>query len=93
MLYTLNMNENNAISSTSCLVCSYDLGKSISSAFAQDVICPSCGIQYGYSDRAGGDIEKRKEIYKLWREAWIENDKNTLSTEKKNIVISKALKL
>jgi hypothetical protein len=35
-------------------------------------ICPSCGIQFGYSDEAGGDEEARKELYKQWRQKWIE---------------------
>lgn len=38
-----------------------------------DEICPSCGIQFGYTDAAGGDIEKRKKIYQQWRENWIKN--------------------
>ena len=34
-------------------------------------ICPSCGIQFGYSDEAGGDKDARKELYRRWREEWI----------------------
>jgi hypothetical protein len=35
-----------------------------------DDICPSCGIQFGYEDAAGGDEEARKRIYAEWRERW-----------------------
>jgi len=34
-------------------------------------ICPSCGIQFGYTDDAGGDPRAREELHKEWREAWI----------------------
>jgi len=34
-------------------------------------ICPSCGIQFGYSDEADGDPVKREEIYRTWRRNWI----------------------
>lgn len=39
-------------------------------------ICHYCGIQFGYTDAAGGDEEKRSELYIKWKEAWIKNDKN-----------------
>lgn len=55
-----------------CPVCGYDLGFApwvgVSSS---DEICPCCGIQYGYDDVAGGDINKRNWIYKEWRNYWI----------------------
>jgi hypothetical protein len=35
-----------------------------------DEICPSCGIQFGYDDAAGGDPEKRRTTYVAWRERW-----------------------
>jgi hypothetical protein len=35
-------------------------------------ICPSCGIQFGYSDEAGGDAVRRQAIYEKWRQQWIE---------------------
>lgn len=57
-----------------CPVCGYDglfdppwRGDSPS-----DDICPSCGIQFGYHDAAGGDLVRRQEIYREWRERWIE---------------------
>jgi|SRR3989344_4709081 len=34
-------------------------------------ICPSCGIQFGYDDAAGGNLKQRQEVYKIWRERWI----------------------
>lgn len=33
-------------------------------------ICPSCGIQFGYTDAAGGDLEARKELHAAWRKRW-----------------------
>ena len=55
-----------------CPVCGYELGfpawKQLSPS---DEICPSCGIQFGYDDFAGGDLEQRQQIYKKWREDWI----------------------
>lgn len=36
-----------------------------------DEICPSCGIQFGYDDAAGGKESARPEIYRRWRENWI----------------------
>ena len=34
-------------------------------------ICPSCGIQFGYDDAAGGDLHLRRQVYGSWREEWI----------------------
>ena len=55
-----------------CPVCGYGL------AFAtwdgdspSDEICPSCGIQFGYDDAAGGDLQARDNVYDQWRESWI----------------------
>ncbi len=36
-----------------------------------DEICPCCGIQFGYDDAAGNDMEERKLIYERWRNRWI----------------------
>jgi len=36
-------------------------------------ICPSCGIQFGYTDFAGADLQAREELYERWRREWIEN--------------------
>src|SRR3712207_8831748 len=41
------------------------------SASPSDEICPSCGIQFGYDDAAGGHIVKRHAIYREWRTQWI----------------------
>lgn len=35
-----------------------------------DEICPSCGIQFGYDDAAGGDLDKRLRVYDEWRTRW-----------------------
>jgi len=37
-----------------------------------DEICPSCGIQFGYHDAAGGDPNGRGAVYRQWRTRWIE---------------------
>ena len=37
-----------------------------------DDICPSCGIQFGYHDAAGGDATGRELIYTKWRQRWID---------------------
>lgn len=59
---------------TFCPVCGYDLGFPAWKADQpSDEICPSCGIQFGYTDAAGGNIQKRIEIYKEWRNNWIRN--------------------
>ena len=34
-------------------------------------ICPSCGIQFGYSDAVGGDSVRRQKLYEVWRAKWI----------------------
>jgi len=36
-----------------------------------DEICPSCGIQFGFDDEAGGDPARRHEVYCEWRQSWI----------------------
>jgi hypothetical protein len=38
---------------------------------ASDEICPSCGIQFGYTDFAGGDVWARLAAYSEWRRRWI----------------------
>jgi len=39
-----------------------------------DEMCPCCGIQFGYDDAAGGDLQRRGELYAEWRRTWIAND-------------------
>jgi hypothetical protein len=53
-------------------VCGYELG------FApwvgdspSDEICPSCGIQFGYDDAAGGSRANRAVVYQEWRRRWV----------------------
>jgi hypothetical protein len=36
-----------------------------------DEICPCCGIQFGYTDAAGGDLQARERLYQEWRLRWI----------------------
>jgi len=36
-----------------------------------DEICPCCGIQFGYDDAAGGNMQRRSELYKEWQRDWI----------------------
>jgi len=38
-----------------------------------DDICPSCGIQFGDHDAAGGDHAVRDVIHREWRQRWIDN--------------------
>jgi hypothetical protein len=62
-----------AVSTSSiCPVCGYCLGFL---AWNEDSpsheICPSCGIQFGYDDAAGGNVDRRKQIYCDWRKGWI----------------------
>ena len=38
-----------------------------------DEMCPCCGIQFGYDDAAGGNLERRGELYAEWRREWIAN--------------------
>ena len=42
-------------------------------------ICPSCGIQFGYNDAAGGRDDLRPLLYARWRERWIVNGRHPLS--------------
>jgi hypothetical protein len=58
--------------STHCPVCGYELGfLPWDGDSPSDEICPSCGIQFGYSDAAGGDLRRRQQIYREWRQNWI----------------------
>jgi len=55
-----------------CPACGYDGldEQPWTNASASYEICPSCGIQFGYDDFAGGDPEARMDVYKEWRERW-----------------------
>lgn len=65
-----------------CPICNSKLEEApwVGNAGSQE-ICPSCGVQFGYSDHAGGDRYKRQEIYTMWKDVWIQNDKNPLNKE------------
>jgi hypothetical protein len=58
-----------------CPVCGFpDLDlppRSPKTGGGSDEICPSCGIQFGYDDAAGGEEESRARIYEKWRKKWI----------------------
>jgi len=59
-----------------CPVCGYDGLSEQPWEFegnASFEICPSCGIQFGYDDAAGGDQDKRGAVWKRWRDQWIKN--------------------
>jgi hypothetical protein len=61
-----------ASTQTCCPVCGYDLGfKPWDGDSASFEICPSCGIQFGYTDAAGGDTIRRQLLYQQWRKRWI----------------------
>ena len=47
---------------------------------SSDEICPCCGIQFGYDDAAGGDAERRRQVYDSWREKWIAGGMQWTST-------------
>ena len=57
-----------------CPVCGYQLDQPAWSDLSgpSDEICPSCGIQFGYDDAAGGDAKRRREIHCDWRRQWIQ---------------------
>lgn len=70
--FVLDNEEPEKIITTPCLVCGYILNDYPWDGDSPSYdICPSCGIQFGYTDMAGGDKEKRRELYKTWRERWI----------------------
>ena len=39
-------------------------------------ICPSCGVQFGYTDAAGGSHERRRELWAERRQKWIDEGCN-----------------
>lgn len=55
-----------------CPVCGYELPFAPwDDDSAADEMCPCCGIQFGYDDMAGGDLQARQAIYREWRSRWI----------------------
>ena len=76
-----------------CPICNYDLGfKAWDNGLGSQEICPSCGVQYGYSDSVGDSLEKRIKLYGLWYKAWINNNKKPLSIDQIKKVISIVIK-
>lgn len=60
------------MSSNCCPVCGYPelTDEPYAQASGSLEICPSCGIQFGYDDAAGGDIHGRIRIWRAWRIRW-----------------------
>ncbi len=57
---------------TICPVCGYELDiPSWDGELPSDEICPSCGIQFGYNDATGGDMELRRKVHDTWRSEWV----------------------
>ena len=66
---------------TKCPICDYELGEfpwGENGDLSSFLICPSCGVEFGYTDMCGGSEESRKKLYQLWRKAWEENGKKAL---------------
>ncbi len=76
-----------------CRVCGIDLGESIIDARANDVICSSCGIHYGYDDTAGGESAWRENIYKTWRDHWFKNDSKPIYSKETIVEIIQSARL
>jgi hypothetical protein len=57
-----------------CTVCGYDglAEPPWDDDIPSDEICPSCGIQFGYDDAAGGDLTQRTLVHDDWRRRWLE---------------------
>lgn len=65
-----------------CPVCGYSLDiPAWMNGYPSEEICPSCGIQFGYDDAAGGEESRRLEIYRYWRTKWIENGMRWYSSQ------------
>ena len=59
-------------SNSLCPVCGFTLDRPAWNEHGpSDEICPSCGIQFGYDDAAGGDEKQQHEVYREWRQRWI----------------------
>lgn len=56
----------------SCPACELIVGfEPWTDAGASFEICHRCGIQFGYDDFCGGDANRRRAIYDLWRDRWV----------------------
>ncbi len=51
-------------------------------------ICSSCGVQFGYTDMASGDERRRRDLWALWRQAWVANARMPLSQEQARALLS-----
>lgn|GEM_PF-1823165 len=63
-----------------CPVCGFDFLKDFGcKPWDGDVpcyeICPSCGIQFGYDDAAGGSLENRIKCHNAWRKRFLQEGK------------------
>jgi len=57
-----------------CPACGYPLGfLAWDDDSPSHEMCPGCGIQFGYDDAAGGNLERRRAIYEQWRQEWVRN--------------------
>lgn len=65
-----------------CPVCGYEMDDPpwANDRSPSDEICPSCGIQFGYSDMTGGNIEGRKYLHLGWRLKWRQDGMRWSST-------------
>ncbi len=80
------------LSENQCPSCAYDLGfRAWDSESPSLEICPSCGIQFGYDDMAGGDVQKRKKLYVNWKAAWNANERQPLNKRQILDVINASL--
>ena len=62
-----------------CPVCGYDgLSEEPWSATGggSQEICYSCGVQFGYTDMAGGDRDRRISVWQELREEWVRGGMN-----------------
>jgi len=78
---------------SACPACGSSLSyKAWDGALASFEICKFCGIQFGYTDAAGGDAKKREAIYKNWKAKWLEQNQRALSNEEGLEVIARSLR-
>lgn len=54
-------------------------------------ICPHCGLQFGYDDSLGGDVNKRPKLYGLWYMAWEMGGRKPISKEKSQEIVAKVM--
>ena len=76
----MNIFESNHL----CPVCGYglDFAPWIEGS-AADEICPCCGIQFGYDDSVGDNLELQQAVYERWRNDWIQHGMQWFSKGRK----------